>query len=69
MGHEDIVAELKATKEIIVEAQNAITARKESQDSFSSNLKDLLEKAKKILICLIISRMRIFRILKIHLKD
>ena len=46
MGYEDIVAELKATKEIIVEAQNAITARKESLDSFSSNLKNILEKAK-----------------------
>ena len=46
MGYEEIVAELKATKEIIVEAQKAISARKESQDSFSSNLKNLLEKAK-----------------------
>ena len=46
MGYEDIVAELKATKEIIVKAQNAITARKDLQDSFSSNLENLLENTK-----------------------
>jgi hypothetical protein len=53
MGNQDnktwkevILSEIKATKEAVAQAQKAVSEREEAQDSFASNLKELLEKAK-----------------------
>ena len=43
---EDILSEIKATKEAVAQAQKAVSEREEAQDSFVSNLRELLEKAK-----------------------
>ena len=43
---EDILSEIKATKEVIAQTQEAISIRKEAQASSSSSLRKLLEKAR-----------------------
>jgi len=43
---EDILSEIKAAKEAIAQAREAVSVRYEAQDSFSSNIKKLLETAK-----------------------